>query len=231
MPRTQLYSAASGPARTAFHAHRGVSAAELQVELAQANEVVTSKLAKTVDKAEEVLNKNIDDTRTALSGQVGEVDRKVGEVDADISTVTSITKRIDRNTRGVVIERLELTPEQQEQMFLCLRGLDRAESLAMDTSQTADENNRTLRRIRNDHLVRSGLKTLPDVFQESVQAIHNNFPHSPEEEAKERLERFWKTQEMRQAIMAHFAELAAQRLAEPSSTTAADAPATPDTQS
>ena len=224
MPRTQLHSAASGPARTAFHANRGVSVDELEVELAQASTVVTT----AIDSAKSAIQKDVKQTETALTTRVNTAETAINN--NIVAGRRVVVREVHQGPRPLPPppERTTLMPDQQQQAFLCILAIDRAESLTIDTSRGAAQNNRTLRQIRNDRLVRSGLKTLPDVFQESVQAIHNNFPTSPEDEAKERLERFWMIQNLRRAIMAHFA---AQSLVAPSSTTVADAPATQDTQS
>ena len=92
MPRTQLHSAASGPARTAFHAHRGVRVEELQVELAQANDVVTT----AIDSAKLAIQSDVTQTETALTARI---DTAQTGLTARIDTAqTDLTARIGHCT-------------------------------------------------------------------------------------------------------------------------------------
>jgi hypothetical protein len=214
MPRTQLHSAASGLARTRFHANRGVRVEELKVELAQANVVVTTKIEDAKDEIKA-------DTATLKTG-TSDLLKDTGILKTD----TTILKRRTRPTPA--IGRPELTPEQQTQVFECMRILHQVESLTTDERQNVTQKNRALGRIRNDTSLQSSLNTLPEVLQERARVVQNDFPSAPDDEARERLERFWEIQDLRQDIIAHFA---AQQLVAPGSTPPADAPATQDTQS
>jgi hypothetical protein len=247
MPRTQLHSAASGPARTAFHAHRGVGVEEIKMELERANTVVTNTIKGDVAQTQTALTNSIETARAGLSAQVDTAKTEIKddvtqtqtaltnsiqtariELGAQVLSVKSDTVNIPPRRQEPVVGRAEFTQERQTQVFECMRVLSQVESLTTDERQNVTQKNRALGRIRNDTSLQSSLNTLPEVLQERARVVQNDFPSAPDDEARERLERFWMIQDLRRTIMAHFA---AQPPAAPSSTTAADAPATPDTQS
>jgi len=189
MARTQLYSAASGPARTAFHAHRGVRVEELQVELAQANEVVTTKIQGEIKEDGQR-------TRTRVRERFESL---------ETTTLKNISDNVILIRDRDAIARPDLTPEKQSQFFGCMRILSQVENITIDESKNTDQKNRALGRIRNDTLLQGNVNELPEELRERVGVVQSDFPSALEDEAQEPLERFWIIQDLRRAIIADFA--------------------------
>jgi hypothetical protein len=124
-----------------------------------------------------------------------------------LEKLTLATKEVATAVGGTK-DKPSFTADGQTSVFVCMRTLNRVEDITIDSRPGLQENNKELERIHEDSLVDAcceSLKGAPALVTR-VKAVHEPFPDPPEqEEPQARLARFWEIQDLRSAIIAHFA--------------------------
>jgi hypothetical protein len=104
--------------------------------------------------------------------------------------------------------RLTFRPEQQQPLLDCLNVLNEVEKLVLEKRRNLAQSNTALERKRNDALIPPHLAPLPSALQDRIAALLENFTYTtPDEESKERMDRFWVCWDLRQEILGYFASL------------------------
>jgi hypothetical protein len=219
MARTHLHGAASGPARTRFHANRGVRVEELRAELdpVSTTEELKNELDEHIDPlpTKDDLGERIDPlpTKAELEGHVtglhGRFDQLPTKDDfKKVAQIIDVIHFILKKWFG--IELGELTPEQREKLTHSLRALNRVEALVLDTNLNLEQGNEILNQLSQDTEMQNLLLLLHGIettghptLSDSFRAMLNNRLTSGDIE--ERTAWLGRIQDLRGAIIQHVA--------------------------
>ena len=126
------------------------------------------------------------------------LDRRLSSLDTRVNLLPLLRPGEDRFT---------FRPEQQQPVLDCLNVLTEVEKLVLQKRNLAQSNTALVRK-RDDAQMQPRLAPLPSALQHRITALLEEFTYTtPEEEFKERIDRFWDCRDLRRAILEYFASL------------------------
>jgi chromosome segregation ATPase len=189
-------------------------------EIKKSSESFGDVMPKTESIRTEV-NQTIAQLEERLDRQLSSLDSKTESIRTEVNqTIAQLEERLDRqlsslDTRVNLLpilrsgeDRLTFRPEQQQPVLDCMYVLNEVEKLTLEKRQNLAQSNTALARKRNDARMQPRLAPLPSALQDRITALLGNFTYTtPDEESKERMERFWDCRDLRRAILEYFASL------------------------